>query len=230
MHVQTLTAYRTHNWQICMAPVAISPPLKRAPSRSGASSRSVGRAAPVSAGIDAARSSLFSVRHSEQIQSGCARPRARRRGRPPLEAAGGLVREHGDRRQGQAGQKGTAVSHYRRLRVPGGCAHPRPGDHLRVTGCPACSPEPAARRATAAQRPASGGRGCAALAATRAPGYEPHDDEYGHRDQSDDDKRLERSDDPARRRDGKPDGEDRAEDCPDDPAHVPSMPPGPCRR
>jgi hypothetical protein len=32
---------------------------------------------------------------------------------------------------------------------------------------------------------------------------------------------------PPRSRDGKPDGEDRAEDCPDDPAHVPSMRPGP---
>ena len=32
---------------------------------------------------------------------------------------------------------------------------------------------------------------------------------------------------PARDGEGKPDGEDRAEDCPDDPAHVPSMPPRP---
>jgi hypothetical protein len=68
------------------------------------------------------------------------------------------------------------------------------------------------------------------LAATRAPGHEPHDDEDGHRDQPDDDKRLERSHDPGRSRDGKPYGEDRAEDCPDDPAHVPSMPPDPGRR
>jgi hypothetical protein len=36
---------------------------------------------------------------------------------------------------------------------------------------------------------------------------------------------LERREDPARNRDDKPDGEDRAEDCPDDPAHVPSMRP-----
>ena len=63
--------------------------------------------------------------------------------------------------------------------------------------------------------------GCAALAATRAPGHEPHDDEDGHRDQSDDEERLERGHDPARSRDGKPHGEDRAEDCPDDPAHAP---------
>jgi hypothetical protein len=64
----------------------------------------------------------------------------------------------------------------------------------------------------------------AELAATRAPGYEPHDDDDGHRDQPDDDKRLERSHDPGRSRDGKPYGEDRAEDCPDDPAHASSMP------
>ncbi len=49
---------------------------------------------------------------------------------------------------------------------------------------------------------------------------EPHDDEDGHRDQPDDEKRLERCEDPARGREGKPDGEDRAEDYPDDPAHV----------
>ena len=67
----------------------------------------------------------------------------------------------------------------------------------------------------------------AELAATRAPGHEPHDDEDGHRDQPDDDKRLERSHDPGRSRDDKPNGKDRAEDCPDDPAHVPSMPPDP---
>ena len=57
----------------------------------------------------------------------------------------------------------------------------------------------------------------------RAPGYEPHDDEDGHRNEPDDDKRLERGEDPACGRDGKPDGEDRAEDCPDDPAHIPIM-------
>ncbi len=99
---------------------------------------------------------------------------------------------------------------------------------LITTGCPACCPESAARPGAAAQRPASGGRGgCAALAATRAPGHEPHDDEDGHRDQPDDEKRLERCNDPARSREGKPYGEDRAEDCPDDPAHVPSMRPEP---
>ena len=198
--------------------------------RSGASSRSVGRATPVPpAGVAAARSSPFSMRHSEQIQQGCARP---------CSPAG--RRLGGGRRAGEGARRpaprpsqaeGTAVSHHRRVRVPGGHAHPRPGDHLRVIGCPACCPESAARPGTAAQWPASGGRGgCAALTATRAPGHEPHDDEYGHRDQSDDDKRLERSHDPARSRDGKPDGENRAEDCPDDPAHVPSMPPDLCRR
>ena len=150
---------------------------------------------------------------------------------PPPGSAGGLATEQRDQRQGQGGQKGTAVSHYRRVRVPGGHAHPRPGDHLRVTGCPAWSPDSAAQPATAAQRRASGARsGCAALAATRALGHKPHDDEYGHRDQPDDNKRLERSHDPARSRDGKPYGEDPAKDCPDDPAHVPSMPPDLCRR
>jgi hypothetical protein len=63
----------------------------------------------------------------------------------------------------------------------------------------------------------------AVLAAARASGYEPHDDEDGQRYQRDDDERLERGEDPARNRDDKPDGEDRAEDCPDDPAHVPIM-------
>jgi hypothetical protein len=74
------------------------------------------------------------------------------------------------------------------------------------------------------------GGGGGTLAATRAPGHEPHDDEDGQRDQPDDDKRLERGHHPARSRDGKPYSKDRAEDCPDDPAHVPSMPPGPGRR
>ncbi len=113
------------------------------------------------------------------------------------------------------------------MSVLGGHAHPRPGDHLRVIGYPAGCPESAARPGTTAQRPAPGGRGgCAALAAPRAPGHEPHDDEDRHRDQPDDEKRLERGHEPARSRDGKPDGEDRAEDCPDYPAHAPSMPPG----
>jgi hypothetical protein len=66
-----------------------------------------------------------------------------------------------------------------------------------------------------------------ALAAPRAPGHEPDDDEYGHRDQPDDEEELESCEDRARSRDGKPGGEDRAEDCPDDSAHVPSMRPGP---
>jgi hypothetical protein len=64
--------------------------------------------------------------------------------------------------------------------------------------------------------------GCAALVVPRAPGHEPHDDEDGHRDQPDDKERPEHCEDPGGSRDGKPDGEDRAEDCPDDPAHAPS--------
>src|SRR4029077_19125555 len=63
------------------------------------------------------------------------------------------------------------------------------------------------------------------ILAVSAPGQEPDDDEDGQRDQHDDDKRLERGEDPARCRDGKPDGEDLTKDCPDDPAHVPSMHP-----
>jgi hypothetical protein len=51
-------------------------------------------------GVAAARSSAFGVRHSEQIQQGCARPRARRLvGRL---GGGRLAREQGDRRQGRA--------------------------------------------------------------------------------------------------------------------------------
>ena len=76
--------------------------------------------------------------------------------------------------------------------------------------------------------PASGGRsGCAALAATRAPGHEPHDDDDGHGDQPDDEKRLERCNDPAHSRDGKRYGEDRADDCPDDRRMSPVCAPGP---
>src|SRR5947209_9258014 len=65
------------------------------------------------------------------------------------------------------------------------------------------------------------------LVAPGAPGHEPHDGEDGHRDKPDDDECLERGEDPARSRDGHPDSEDRADDCPYDPAHVPSMPPMP---
>ena len=74
------------------------------------------------------------------------------------------------------------------------------------------------------------GGGCAALTAARASGHEPHDDEDGHRYQRDDEERLQRCEEPARNRDGKPDGKDYAEDCPDDPAHVPSMRPAPLAR
>jgi len=103
---------------------------------------------------------------------------------------------------------------------------PRPGDRARIIRprTIGCCPESAARPGTGARRPASGGRsGCAALVATRAPGHEPHDDDDGYRDQPDDEKHLERGNDPAHSREGKRYGEDRADDCPDDPAHVPSM-------
>jgi hypothetical protein len=108
----------------------------------------------------------------------------------------------------------------------GGYAHPRPDDHLRHR-LPSVCPESAAQPGNTAQRPARVTAAIrAALAAARAPGHEPHDDDDGHRDQPDDEKRLERGHDPARNRDSKPYGEDRAQDCPDDPAHVPSMPQG----
>ena len=41
---------------------------------------------------------------------------------------------------------------------------------------------------------------------------------------------LERGEDPAPGRDGTPDGEDRAQDCPDDPARAPIMRPAPAGR
>ncbi len=139
-----------------------------------------------------------------------------------------------DRRRPAPGRKGTAVSHHRRcvsfvaMLIPGRVIAPdNPPPDNRLPGrLPSLLPGVCGPAGYAAQRPASGGRsGCAALAATRAPGHEPHDDEDGHRDQPDDEKRLERCNDPARGREGKPDGEDRAEDYPDDPAHVSSMHP-----
>ena len=63
---------------------------------------------------------------------------------------------------------------------------------------PACCPESPTRPGTAA------------LAAARAPGHEPDDDDDGHGDQPDDEKRLERCNDAAHRREGKRDGDDRA--------------------
>jgi hypothetical protein len=91
-----------------------------------------------------------------------------------------------------------------------------------LPGVPESAARPGAHR--------MGAVACAVLAAPGASGHEPHDDDDGHRDQPDDEERLERCEDPARSRDGQPDGEDRAEDCPDDPSHVPSMPPGcPCQ-
>jgi hypothetical protein len=69
-------------------------------------------------------------------------------------------------------------------------------------------------------------RGCAQIRDDLSPSvrHEPHDEEDGHRVQPDDDKRLERGNDPARSRDGKPYGKGRAEDYPDDPAHIPYAP------
>jgi hypothetical protein len=64
-----------------------------------------------------------------------------------------------------------------------------------------------------------------ALAAARTPGQEPHDNADRHRDQPDDHKRLDRGDEPARHADDQPDGENRANNCPDDPAHETSMRP-----
>src|SRR6202012_291776 len=93
--------------------------------------------------------------------------------------------------------EGNALSHYRRVRARVAMLILRPGDCLRAIGCPACSLDSAARPPTAAQGAVPGARGgCAALAATRAPGHEPHGDEYGHRDPPDGNKRLERSQEP----------------------------------
>jgi hypothetical protein len=60
--------------------------------------------------------------------------------------------------------------------------------------------------------------GCAALAAARTSGQERHNDDDDHRDQPDDQKRLEHREDPANGRERKPDGKDHAEDCPYYPA------------
>jgi len=78
-----------------------------------------------------------------------------------------------------------------------------------------------------ADRDRAGERELGYPAATRAPGHKPHDDEDGYRDQPDEEKRLERCKDPARSHEGEPCGEDRAEDCPDDPPHVLQYAPGP---
>ena len=99
-------------------------------------------------------------------------------------------------------------------------SHPRPGDR------PGMMPQRwPARSSCAWYRRAAARIGWLRLAAASASGHEPHDDEDGHRDQPDDEKRLERCEDPARDRDGKPDGEDSADviSIPDDPAHVLSM-------
>ena len=175
------------------------------------------------------------MRHSEQIQQGCARSC------PPAGSQPGswqVSKETGARaRPGRKGEPLSAITagcvSFVAMLIPGAviASDNQPRMLGCAAGCPACCPESAARPGTAAQWPASGGRsGCAALAAARAPGHEPHDDDDGHRNQPDDEKRLERCDDPAHSRDGKRYGEDRAEDCPDDPAHIPSMRPGPgCR-
>src|SRR6185437_10641123 len=67
----------------------------------------------------------------------------------------------------------------------------------------------------------------AALAAARAFGHERYNDEDDHRDQPDDEERLDHCEDPAHGHEGKPDGEYRAEDRPYHPAHGPSMRPTP---
>jgi NAD(P)-dependent dehydrogenase (short-subunit alcohol dehydrogenase family) len=76
--------------------------------------------------------------------------------------------------------------------------------------------------------PAVAGSGRTALAAAGEFGHERHDDDDDHRDQPDDEKRLEHGEDPANGYEGKPDSEDHAEDCPYHPAHAPSMRPTPC--
>ena len=68
------------------------------------------------------------------------------------------------------------------------------------------------------------------VTAASAPGKQPDDDDDDDRDQPDNEKRLEHCEDPAKGHGGKPEGEDRAEDCPDHPAHAPSMRPAPRRQ
>ena len=187
------------------------------------------RCQPVSPRRDPARSACATANRSSKAAHG----RARRPGLPPWRRQAGWRESKETGAKARLGRR-EPLSAITAECVPGGHAHPRPGDHLRfLDRLPGRLPSllPGVRGPAGYRRAAAGIRVAAApLAATRAPGHEPHDDEYGHRDQSDDDKRLERSHDPARSRDGKPYGEDRAEDCPDDPAHVPSMPPDLCRR
>jgi pimeloyl-ACP methyl ester carboxylesterase len=126
------------------------------------------------------------------------------------------------------GEKDKMVPRARRMArrpLPGSRIADRPGRGPHHRARQRAGSADLARHSRPRVRPA-----ITALVAIRAPGHKPHDDEHGHRNQPDDEKRLERGDDPARNRDGKPDGEDHAEDCPDDPAHVPSMHPAPLRR
>ena len=166
-------------------------------------------------GISRAESAIRSVFEIAETRAGCRRgvirpvqrapaanrfskAGARRARRPGCGPGGGAGGWREDQRQRQAGRKEPLSSITAR----------------RVSGWPRsfsvrCLPPDEAA--------------APALAAVRAPSHEPHDDEDGHSDQPDDKEHLERGEDPAGGRDSKPDGEDRAEDCPDDPAHVASM-------
>ena len=120
------------------------------------SSRSLGRTAPMSARVAAARSSPFSARHSEQVQQGCARPPAGRAEPGRWQAGWRGSEEAGPKPDRAGGSRGQPS-------LPGACpswpCSSRPCDRPRVIGYPACSPDSAARPATAAPRPRRASRG-----------------------------------------------------------------------
>ena len=78
--------------------------------RSRASPRSVGRAAPASAGVASARSSPFSARHSEQIQQDCARSCPPAGPQPRRWQAGWRVSEETGTSAGPEGELLSAIT------------------------------------------------------------------------------------------------------------------------
>jgi hypothetical protein len=121
---------------------------------------------------------------------------------------------------GRSGAGAARPDQHRRRRVPGLQA---PGRGRERHG-----PRPRRARAFSASiRQRLALRSPRSVTAASAAGKQPHDDDHDDRDQPDNEKRLEHWEDPANGREGKPDGEDRAEDCPDYPAHATSMRPAP---
>ena len=70
----------------------------------------------MSAGVAAARSSPFSVRHREQAEQGCARP-CSPAGPPPWRWQAGWRVSEETGAKAKPGGRGTAVSHHRRVCV-----------------------------------------------------------------------------------------------------------------